>query len=181
MQPSSNPQNDSSIPDDGIPEGHVAVGMIRVPWGIKGDVKVESLTDVPDRLSVGSVVFLNNTETRISAVHYAGGHLVLHFDAIPDRDIADAMRNVYLTVPEETVPIPSGDSYYHYQLVGLGVWTDTGEELGKVASILETGANDVLVVKTLENKEVLLPAIKDVVLNVDLEKGRITVRMLEYS
>lgn len=156
------------------------MARITSPWGLKGAVKVETLTDVKDRLATDQIVFLNDFKARIIAKRKSGGTCVVHLDIISDRSAAEAVRGFYLTVPVTSVPpVPPG-TYYHYQLVGLNVQIESGVVLGKVFQILETGANDVLVVRSVENKELLVPVLGNVILNVDLVIGCITIRMPDY-
>ena len=180
MTPDPHPRADFSEQAQLVPKDHIPVARISAPWGLKGAVKIESLTDVKDRLAIGGIVFLNNVEARITDKRKSGGICVLQFDIIPDRNAAEALRGFYLTVPLTAVPPAPTGTYYYYQLIGLNVRTESYIALGKVCQILETGANDVLVVRNSENKETLLPILGDVILNVDLVAGCITVRMPEY-
>jgi 16S rRNA processing protein RimM len=77
----------------------------------------------------------------------------------------------------EAAPLRKGQ-YFHHQIIGLGVWTAEGDELGSVEEILETGANDVYLVRRADGGEVLLPAIRDVIQEIDIEHGRMVVRLI---
>lgn len=109
--------------------------------------------------------------------HTRGAQVVLSLEGIEDRDAADALRGWLIQVPEnEAWKLPKGQYYWH-QIVGLDVVTTDGRRLGPVAEILETGANDVYVVKR-EAGELLLPAIKDVVKKISPERGEMVVELL---
>ena len=109
--------------------------------------------------------------------HALGARLVLGLDAVNDREGADALRDWLVQVPEdEAWTLPEGRYYWH-QIVGLAVVTTDGRRLGSVVEILETGANDVYVVKR-EGEDLLLPAIKDVVKEIAPERGEMVVELL---
>ena len=87
------------------------------------------------------------------------------------------MRGALLTVPEDNLaPLPE-DTYYHFQLIDLHVFSDEGEELGVIAEILDTSANDVYVIRKDAGPDLLIPAIREVVLDVDVDGGRMTVHL----
>jgi len=91
---------------------------------------------------------------------------------------ATELRGQFLEVPQSQIrPLPNGE-YYQFQLLGLEVWTTEGELLGRIAHILPTGSNDVYVVPS-KHGELLIPAIEDVVISIDLEKGRIVIELIE--
>ena len=107
------------------------------------------------------------------------GGLLLKLDSVDDRTSAERLRGKSLSVPaNEVPPLPEG-TYYHYQLIDLDVYTREGERLGAVREILATGANDVYVVGRPEAKDLLIPALKGVVVCVDLAAGRMIVRLPE--
>ena len=159
------------------PDGFVVVGHVTGSWGLRGDVKVQSQTDFPERFSQGSELHINGKrETVVSARPHRGGY-VIRLTSVTDRTAADAMRGALLTVPEdEIVPLP-GDTYYHFQLIDMQVFSDEGEALGAIAEILDTSANDVYVIRSEAGPDLLIPAIREVVLGVDVDAGRMTVHL----
>jgi 16S rRNA processing protein RimM len=102
-------------------------------------------------------------------------HFVVKFASISSIGAANEMRGAELTIPAAELPSPPDGSFYQFQLIGLHVVTESGDPLGAIARVLETGANDVYVVERLEGGELLIPAIKDVVKDVDLHGGRMVV------
>jgi 16S rRNA processing protein RimM len=103
--------------------------------------------------------------------------LLLKLEGCDDRNGADELRGMLVQIPtEEAEPLGEGE-YYHFQLIGLAVETESGERLGQVVEVLETGANDVYVVRGIRG-EVLLPAVDDVIRAIDLESKRMMVRLL---
>ncbi len=165
---------------DGAEPRFLVIGKIVAPWGVKGEVKVAIETDFPERFNRLKRVYLG--EKAVSCVlekaRLHKGHALLKLGGCDDRNAAEKLRGQLVQIPiEEAMPLGE-DEYYVYQIVGLDVWTTEGEHLGRVSEVLFTGANDVYVVQG-ERGEVLIPAIEDVVLEVDLAGGRLIVELLE--
>ncbi len=107
------------------------------------------------------------------------GRLVVKLDAVGDRTTAERLRGKPLTVPRASVmPLPEG-TYYHFQVLDISVWTDQGEYLGEVKEILSTPGNDVYVVRGPGGREVLVPALQGVIIEVRPDEGRMVVRLPE--
>jgi len=165
--------------------GYLAIGRIIAPHGIRGEVKVEVLTDFPERFKPGAHVFLGagteDPEARpakiVAARPHKGGFLV-KLDIVPDRNAAELVRNRYLLIPAaDAMPLGEHENYLH-DLMGLQVETTDGQQLGELREVLFTNANDVYVVRGPAG-EVLLPALRDVVLQVDLSTRRMVVALPE--
>ena len=103
----------------------------------------------------------------------------MRLDAISDRTTAESLRGSHLAVLRENVDSPPPGSYYHYQIIDMDVLTEDGSPLGQVAQIIPTGSNDVYVARDGQGNETLVPALADVLLEVDLELGRMVVRLPE--
>ena len=157
----------------------VIVGRIKGSWGLQGDLKIEPLTDSPHRFSPGSLLFLGCQQTRVLASRRHKGGLVVRLDLVKDRTHAETLRDLLLTVPRDYVKsLPEG-SYYHFQLLDLSVFDQEGEYLGRIKEILSTGSNDVYVVGVEGRRDLLVPALKDVVREVDLGDERMVVLLPE--
>ena len=105
--------------------------------------------------------------------------MLVKLDTVDDRPQAESLRGRFLCVLRQEVrPAPQG-AYYHFQIIDIDVWSHEGEYLGRVAEILPTGGNDVYVIRREGRPDLLLPAVGDVVLEVDPESGRMTVRVPE--
>jgi 16S rRNA processing protein RimM len=155
------------------------VGRVLGAWGIRGDVRVEPHTDAPDRFSSGSRLYLDGAATTVVSSRPHKGGLLVRLERVDDRNAAEALKGAALAVPRTDVdPLPEG-SYYHFEILGLGVWTEEGEALGEVREILATGSNDVYVVRGPAGKERLVPALTNVVVGVDIERKRMVVRLPE--
>ena len=160
----------------------VAVGAVVGAHGIRGEIKVKPLTDHPQRFDAGSRLLLaEGGEVREVEIVSSRPHKNLYlvtFEGVADRTAAESLRGSTLNVnAEDLIPLPEGE-YYDFQLVGLAVVTDEGEDLGRVAEVMATGGNLVLIVRDGE-REVLLPFIDDVVREVDLAGGLMKVHLLE--
>jgi 16S rRNA processing protein RimM len=163
------------------PADLAAVGEVLTTQGNKGEVKVRPLTDDPQRWSELTRVFFCRAEARepltVEHLRFSRGFVIVKFKELNGIAEAEKLRGGFLWIPlEERKPLPEG-SYYHDQILGLSVLDETGSFLGKIEDILPTGANDVFVVRGGPHGEFLLPALKAVVLAVDLAAGTMTVRL----
>jgi len=163
---------------------YLAVGRISRPHGVRGELRVEILTDYPERLRLHACFYLACPDSPNAVRRYPveklrrhKGVLLLKLAGCDDRNAAEELRGQLVQIPlEEAVPLEE-EEYYHFQLTGVRVETESGEWLGQVVEVLETGANDVYVVRGPLG-EVLLPAVDDVVLELDLESRRLVVHLL---
>ena len=155
------------------------VGRIRGAWGVRGDLNVEILSDSPSRFSTGSTLTLRGHLATVERSRSVKGGLVVKFDIVADRSEAESMRGQVLTVPQERVaPLPGG-RYYHFQIIDMDVWDEAGDRLGRVKEIIETGVNDVYVIDRPGQRDLLIPALADVVLAVSVSDNRMTVKVPE--
>lgn len=165
---------------------YLAVGLVIGPHGVRGELKVEVLTEDPHRFRLLRRVFLGPDGEEpvpwpLKSYRMHKGRILLQLEGCNDRTMAESMRGYLVQVPlEEAIPLNEGE-YYEHQILGLEVWTEAGEHLGQVVDILYTGANDVYVIQDAESegRELLIPAIREVVLEVDLAAGRLVIRPLE--
>lgn len=156
----------------------IAVGRINSSWGVRGHVKVTPLTHNPERLAVGSRVLVAGVPRKIKDVKSPRGFPCILFEGITGTDAANKLRDALIEIDEEELPaLPEGE-YYIHDLIGLRVVATTGAELGTLDDVLETGANDVYLVKRPGQKDLLVPVIDDVVLEVDLEAGTVTIEVI---
>jgi 16S rRNA processing protein RimM len=167
-------------PTVGEPE-YLVVGFLRRPHGVKGEMLMNVHTDFPERLKTGKTVFVGEEYQPmviVSLRSHANGALV-RFRGIKSPEEAGMYHNTWVYVPTANRPaLPEGE-YYHHQLIGLNVITEEGRELGILVDILETGANDVYVVRDVDGKETLLPAIPPVILDIRLADRQMRVHLLD--
>lgn len=175
-------QNEPGSQAAGEP-GFVVVGKLRRAHGVRGEMVMELSTDFPERLVAGKVVYLGDTHQpiKLRTVRDHDRYLLVSFVDRYDPDAVSELRNALVSVRIDSLPeLPEGE-YYHHQLIGLLVKDEAGQELGQLTSILETGSNDVYIVTAGEGKEILLPALVQVILGVDLEKKEMLVRPPEWE
>ncbi len=166
-------------PDSGEPV-FLVVGRLRRPHGVKGELILEVFTDFPERLAPGVKVYVGEAHRLhlLRSRRRHGEHLLVAFEGIDNPEEAGVLRNELVYVrSDEIPPLPAGD-YYHHELIGLPVLTESDILLGRVTEILEAGPHDVLVVQKEEGGEILLPVIDAVVLKIDLERREVIVRLL---
>jgi 16S rRNA processing protein RimM len=160
----------------------LVLGWVLGPWGLLGAVKVRSLTDVPTLLSPGKSVILRGprggSEVLLKEVRPLRDLLVVRFEGIDDRKSAEAVQGYEICIPQALAPSLPEAVYYHYDILGLRVETETGEGLGKIVDIWPSDAHDLYVVRR-DQGEWLLPAVGAFVLRVDLEKRVMVVRPIE--
>lgn len=156
-------------------EGFVAVGRILAPFGLKGELKVLSLTENPDRFRPKARVYAGQQPVTIASVREAGAHLYITLKGFSDRSSVEKFRLTLLQVPESDLPELEEGEYYRFQLIGLNVEDRAGTPLGVLEEVLETGANDVYRVRTPQGKDLLLAHTPDVIVSIDLEAKRMIV------
>jgi 16S rRNA processing protein RimM len=158
----------------------LAVGRLRRPHGVRGDILMEVLTDFPDRLTDGMILYVGAEHRPLRMLHqrnYREARIVT-FEGYETPEEIGEFRNQYVFIPTADLPpLPEGE-YYHHQILGLQVFNETGTSLGTLVEILETGANDVYVLRQENAADILLPAIDPVILDIDLNKGEMRVHLL---
>ena len=157
----------------------ILIGRIVGAHGIKGQCKVEIITQKPEkRFASGSSLWCDKAG-RWLEVAEAQPHqslLLVKFKGIDDRTAAEALFQGELRMHlADLEPLPEGE-YYYVQLIGLDVYSE-GQLLGSLVDILETGANDVYVIKRTGKKDLLVPALRDLLVHVDLEEGRMELKL----
>lgn len=160
----------------------LAIGKLRRAHGLQGEMTMEILTDFPDRIRSGKRVYVgdNYEPIEIASVRPSNQALLIRLEGIHSPEDAARLRNMVVFVKAVELPkLPDGE-YYHHQLIGLSVITEDGQAVGELSEILETGANDVYIVKTPVGREILLPAIHDVILDVNFDLKQMRVRLLDW-
>jgi len=156
-----------------IPDGHVIVGRIVGTHGVRGAVKIELKTDFPQRFAPGNFVFGAGKRYEIQSVSWHKGQARAQISDVNSMEAAEDLKWVYLTVPESELPELDEDEFMADDLVGLAVRSDQGEEYGQVSDVLHYPAHDILVVGDL-----MIPAISEFILDIDLDKGLIVVKLI---
>ncbi|MCX6045871.1 MAG: ribosome maturation factor RimM [Chloroflexi bacterium] len=167
-----------------IPDGYIAVGLVTSIHGLKGELKVELHTDFPERFEPGTSLFVGDqlVEMKILQARPHKNQLLLMLEGVKGSDQAEALRGTWLFVNEDDAVELEEDTYWVHEIVGIDVQTEEGQRLGTVTEVIFTGSNEVYVLQTEpainQGKPLLLPAIGDVIQNVDLPANLMTVRLL---
>ena len=169
-------------PDQGEPV-FLVVGRLRRPHGLNGELQMDVLTDFPERLVPGKQIFIGEEHTPYQIEHLRphGKLLLVSFKGCGNVDQARIFTNAMVYVQAHGLPeLPEGE-YYHHQLIGLSVIDmDSGDVLGRLEKILETGANDVYVVRRENGDELLLPAIESVLAEINLNNKEMKVHQQQW-
>jgi 16S rRNA processing protein RimM len=176
----------STKPNSGLskPEfRYLAIGRIVRAHGVRGEVSVSIMTDFPERFEQSEWLYIGNEYEadvyQLKSHRWHKQNVLLSFAGITDRNKAEQLIGQFVQIPvEDAVALPEG-SYYLYQIIGLQAVTTDGMPLGVVTEVIETNANDVYVVKKDEGKDILLPAIPDVIRSIDLDQGTMTVELID--
>jgi 16S rRNA processing protein RimM len=155
----------------------MVIGEVTGSFGVRGEMKVHLLTDFPERFSGLREVFLGPERKVVSIerVRRHQGRLVMKLDGFDTPEAVDGVRGFEIAVPRaEAVALPAGQ-YYLDQIVDSAVFGEDGREIGRIADVLRTGANDVFVVRA-HGEEVLIPAISDAIAEMDVAGKRVVVR-----
>lgn len=158
-------------------EPTVVVGHVTRAHGLGGDVEVELRSDDPERFSVGAVVFADTGRSLpVERVRAHGARLLVKFRSVDDRAVAESLRGHELVVPESWLPdLPEGE-YWPFQLEGCEMVTESGRSLGSLTRVIHNPANDLWVAIDDEGAETLVPAVRALIVDVDVDAGRIVVR-----
>lgn len=159
------------------------VGQIVNTFGIKGQLKVKPFTDDMERFEELKNVYIckknEMKKVEIEDVKYNKQCVLLKVKGIEDLTEAEKYKGLFLKIDRKDAKKLPKDTYFIADILGLEVYTDEGELLGKVDDIFPTGANDVYVVKNELGKQILLPSIPEVIKEIDLEKGKVIVHLIE--
>ena len=161
---------------------YLEIGQIVNTFGIKGMVKIKLFSDNIERFDRLEKVYIKNKEKlkeyQIEEVKYHKDMILIKFRGIENPEQANLLRNSYLMIDrEEEKPLEEG-TYYIVDMIGMDVYTEEGEKLGNIEDIFNTGSNDIYVVKSELGKQILLPAISDVVKNIDMENKKMVVHLI---
>lgn len=158
------------------------VGQIVSTHGLKGEVKVFPTTDDPTRFEDLETVILDTGRTQLvlepERVRYFKNLVILKFKGIDDINDVEKYKGADLLVNREDAVELEEDEYFLADIMGMEVWTDEGEKLGEIYDVLQTPANDVYVIRTAEGKEILFPAVREYVPEIDFDAEKITVHLI---
>ena len=156
----------------------VVIGKISAPHGVRGEVRIVPLTDFPERFENLKTVFLeDDSKMELEYVKFSNKFIIAKFKNINSRNDIEIFNGKLLMLNRSDIPsLPEGE-YYNFDIIGLEVIDDKGSKLGKITEVLKTGSNDVYVVEG--EKQILVPALKKVVKEINLTDGFMKVELLE--
>lgn len=164
-------------------ENYFVVGNIVNTQGIKGEVRVMPTVDDVSRFELLDHIFVDRKgsikEYEIENVRFHKQFVLLKLKGIDDMTTAETLKGTVVKITEDMAVPCEEDEYYIRDLYDMEVVTVEGEKLGIITDVIFTGANDVYAVKNDNGKEILIPAIKDCIINVDIENNTMTVKLLE--
>lgn len=164
-------------------EDYLQVGVITSTHGIRGEVKVFPTTDDATRFEELEHVILDTGKEQIpleiQSVKYFKQFVILKFKGIDNINDIEKYRKMPLLIERKDAVELEEDEYFIADMIGMQVFTDDGKHFGILKDVMETGANDVYIVESDEHGEVLIPAIHDCILEVDVPGGKITIHLLE--
>lgn len=162
---------------------YLKIGQITSAHGVKGELKIYPLTDNVKRFSKLSFVYFEVAgeykKVEVQSVKYIKELVILKLNGINDMNEALKYKDAYIYVDRENAVKLPDDSYFISDLVDMDVNTLDGDYIGKITSVFSTGSNDVYDIKCLDGKSVLIPAIKDVIISVDVENKKMIIKLLE--
>lgn len=160
------------------------VGKIINSHGIKGEVKVQQITDFPERFQIGNTIYITDQEENLIPLKIDGfrshkNNLLLHFKGYNSINDIEPLKGKELKINEDQQEELGENEFYYHEIIGCKVITTENEELGMIESILSPGANDVWVVRGNNNQEILIPYIEPVVKHVNIEDKKVTIELME--
>ena len=156
----------------------IKVGKITSSHGIRGEVKIYPLTDFPSRFNKGNKVYIDNKEMTIERSRLQKNIYIVKFEGFDNINEILQFKDKYIEIYREQLTQLKEGEYYIFDIIGCEVYDDKGNHIGTVKSVFSTGNNDVYVVKN-NDKEHLIPAIKQVVSSIDVEEKKIVITPIE--
>lgn len=157
----------------------IPIARVIAPWGVRGEVKAEPLTDFCERFVRGQTVYLRESPLIIESSKPHGNVFILKISTIDSRDKAEAIRGMFLEIRSSGIHSLDEGEYYHFQIIGLKVFSIEGELLGHVSGVIQTGSNDVYEISSDRGKNFLIPATDEVIKSIDVAKGCMTIELLD--
>jgi 16S rRNA processing protein RimM len=160
----------------------LVLGKLRRAHGVHGEIPLEVYTNMLELLEPGSRIYIGDAhETyRIDQIRWKQDLLLLKLEGVDDRESISALTNQLVYVKSSEMPVLPEDEYYFHELIGLHVYEPEGHYLGVLEQILQTGANDVYLIRSEEGKEVLIPATEEMILEVQIAQQKMVVAKMKW-
>ncbi len=157
------------------------VGKITNTHGIRGDVKVLPLTDYMERFEELEWIYIDGYREKfyIENIKYKSTLVILSFKGYEDINLVEKFKDKYLLIDETQRRDLPEDTYYIADIIGLDVYTVKDEYVGKVKDIIQTGSSEVYIIKSTDNKEIMIPAVKEFIPEISLDKRKIVIDPIE--
>ena len=155
----------------------IVIGYVKGPRGIRGEMRLRSATDVSGRFNAGQVIYIDNHSYEVLSSKVVGREVREFLHGISNRNQVEDLSGKEITAEPYDSRLLPPDTYFHYDLIGLEVREKGGVVLGNISEVLETGANDVYVIHSEGEKDILIPAIFSVVTHVDIMGGHMVVNL----
>jgi 16S rRNA processing protein RimM len=164
-------------------EQYLQVGVITQTHGVRGEVKVFPTTDDPERFLDLKKVLLDTGKEKISleikSVKFFKQFVILKFKGIDNINDIERYKRCPLLVNREDAVDLEEDEYFIADMIGMAVWTDDDKEFGTLKDVIETGANDVYIIQSEDHGEVLVPAIKECIIDVNVEEQKMVIHLMD--
>jgi 16S rRNA processing protein RimM len=158
------------------------VGKILKPQGIKGEVKVEIITSFPEHFEKLTTVFIENETFQtylIEHLRMSDRFVFIKFEGVDSRNDAGLLRNKYIYIPEDELTELNADEFYIHDLIGMKVYNENASLLGEISKVETFSSSDIYIVKDLKGNEYMIPAVKDIIKSIDLEKKQMIIRQID--
>jgi 16S rRNA processing protein RimM len=183
----SSDQARQSIHSSGSPQSgepvYLTIGKLRRTHGVKGEIVLEMTTEFPHQIKSGIKIYIgqDKQEHTLASIRPHGSLFLISIEGFTDCDSVSVFRNMKVCADASLIgSLPEG-RFYHNEVIGMHVEDEQGKPIGRVKEILVTGANDVYVIAAPDNSEILIPAIKQVVLSMDRETQKMIVKLQEWD
>lgn len=165
---------------DSVEPAYVLIGRLQKSHGVRGEITLRLMTDFPERIRRGKVIYVGSEyqPNKIIGTRWKNDLLLLKLEGFDNPESVRELVGLDVFAAVKDLPALPDGRYYHHQLIGMRVF-EGDEDLGVLGAIMETGANEVYIVDQSNGSELLLPAIPEVILNVDIGQKRIDVHLLE--
>ena len=163
-----------------VEPAYVLIGKLQKSHGVRGEISMRVITDFPERIRRGKTIYIGTDfhPNKVTGTRWKHDLLLLKLDGYDNPEDVRELAGLDVFAAVKDLPTLQAGRYYHHQLIGLRVF-EGEEDLGVLAAIMETGANEVYIIDQADGQELLIPAIPEVILKVDLEQKRLEVRLLE--
>ena len=156
------------------------IGLVVKPQGIRGELKVQPLTDDINRFKKLKTVLIDEETYRVTRVSIGGGTVILSLDGVTDRNVAELFRGKFLVVERADAVELEKDNYFIADIIGCTLLTDDGQKIGEIIDVT-SARTDVFTVKSGDDKIIRFPFLKDLLVSVDIENEKVTVKAKRFA